>query len=365
MNLPRLASDNHHFMLIIFLLLCVMGINAFFTMPRSEDPPLTLPGASIIIVYPGANPADLEELIVEPVEEAINELEDIKRIETTVKDGIVNTAVEFTFGTDAGDKFSEVVQQVNAIRNELPEDIYSLTINKWSSNDVTILQLAFVSDSAEYRLLEEKADRLKKEVERINGVRMVEIVGLPRQEIRVALNNTKMALMNISADQVAAAIQSNNLNIPGGSIRSGMISFTVKTSGSYKSLDEINNTVVGTWQGKMVFMRDVANVSFDYEDPSWIARFNGHRAVFLTVKQKENINIFSITENIQSIIEKAKQNTADGIRIFTVFDQSEGVNNRISIFLSSLLQGIILVGAIIFFSLGYRVALLVMLAVPC
>jgi multidrug efflux pump subunit AcrB len=364
MKIPKLASDNHQFMLIIFLLLCIMGLNAFFTMPRSEDPPLQLPGASVVVVYPGANPADLEELIVTPLEEAINELEDIKRIETTVKDGIVSTAVEFTFGTDADDKFNDVVQQVNAIRGDLPEDLYSLTITKWSSSDVNILQLAFVSDSVEYRILEEKADRLKKEIEQISGVKLVEIVGLPDQEIRISLDLAKMALMNIPLDQVAAVIVANNLNIPGGNIRSGNISFPVKTSGSYNDLDEIRQTVVGSWQGRIIYLHDIASVEYAYEDPSWIARFNGHRAVFLTVKQKENINIFSINETIQSVIEKARRNTGDGISIQTVFDQAESVNNRINTFLSNLLQGMVLVGAIIFLSLGFRVALMVILAVP-
>ena len=83
MKLPKLAIENHQFTLMIFLLLLIMGIYSFFTMPRTEDPPLQLPGASIIIVYPGANPTDREELIVSPVEEALNELDDIKKMERT------------------------------------------------------------------------------------------------------------------------------------------------------------------------------------------------------------------------------------------------------------------------------------------
>lgn len=98
MNLPKLASDNHQFVIIIFLLLIFLGVNAFFTMPRTEDPPLTMPGASVFVVLPGASPEDLEELVVNPLEESINELEEIKSIETTIIDGVVSLAVEFIFG---------------------------------------------------------------------------------------------------------------------------------------------------------------------------------------------------------------------------------------------------------------------------
>jgi multidrug efflux pump subunit AcrB len=182
MNIPKLASENHHFMVILFVLLTVLGIYSFFTMPRTEDPPITLPGASVIVVLPGASSGDLEKLVADPIEEALNELEDIKSIETTIREGIVAVSIEFIFQTDPQDKYSEVVQQVNAIRDDLPEEIYSLSFSKWSSTDVNILQVAFVSDSAEYSIIEDQAEELKKDIEKINGVKAVDIYGLPSQK---------------------------------------------------------------------------------------------------------------------------------------------------------------------------------------
>lgn len=364
MNIPKLASDNHQFVIIIFLLLTFLGVNAFFTMPRTEDPPVTVPGASVVVVIPGASPADLEELVADPLEAALNELEDVDAIESTIKEGVVSVSVEFVFKTDAEDKYGEVVQQVNAVRNALPEEIYSLNTYKWNTTDVNILQLAFVSDSVEYSILEDHAERLKKDIELIKGVKAVDIYGCPRQEVRVSLDVSKMSMMNISLSQVSNAIVSNNMNIPGGSIRTGYTSFTVKTSGFYESLDEIRNTVVGSYQGSIIMLRDIASVNFDYEDESWITRFNGRRAIFLTAKQKEGVNIFDISAEMKQAVDKASKNAGDGIELMTVFDQSVGVDHRIRGFLYNLLQGIFIVGIIIFISLGYRAALLVILAVP-
>ena len=89
MIIPRIALDNSRFTLVVFLLLLLFGTGSFLTMPRSEDPPLQIPGASVIIIYPGGNPIDLEQLIASPLEEALNELDDIKRLTSTMRDGIV------------------------------------------------------------------------------------------------------------------------------------------------------------------------------------------------------------------------------------------------------------------------------------
>ena len=235
-------------------------------MPRSEDPPLDVPGASVIIIYPGSNPVDLEQLVANPLEEALNELDDIKRMETTMRDGILITSIEFTFNTDPDEKYDEVSQQVNSIRSDLPEDIYDVNILEWNSTDVVMMHLAMVSETAEFAVLEKEADKLKKRMEKVPGVKAVEILAAPKEELRISLDMEKMSQMNISIDMVSRAILSNNANIPGGSIEIGERDFGIKTSGSYKNLDEIRRTVVSSYQGKNIYLENIASVDFDYED---------------------------------------------------------------------------------------------------
>ena len=166
MKIPGLAIKNHQFTLTAFSLLLIIGITSFLTMPRSEDPPLDVPGASVIIIYPGSNPIDLEQLVASPLEEALNELDDIKRMETSMRDGILITSIEFSFDTDPDEKFDEVSQQVNSIHSDLPEEIYDVDILEWSSTDVVIMHLALVSETAEYALMEKTAEKLKKKMEK-------------------------------------------------------------------------------------------------------------------------------------------------------------------------------------------------------
>jgi multidrug efflux pump subunit AcrB len=364
MKLPRLAIENYQFTIIVVTLLLVWGGISFLTMPRTEDPPLRLPGASVIVIYPGGTPADLEELIASPLEESINELDDIKRMETSMRDGIVVTSVEFTFGTNADKKFDEVVQQVNGVKVKLPQDIYSVEVLQWTSSDVVIMQLAMVSETEPFSYLEAKAEELKKSIEGVGGVKTVDLLALPAQEVRVSLDLEKMAQMNISLQQVGSAIMSNNANIPGGNIEIGQRDFGIRTSGSYKSLDEIRNTVVSSYNGRLIYLENIASVQFDYEDEKYLARYDGRRCIFLAVKQKAGYNIYSIRKGVRPVLEEYRAGLNSSTEMLTVFDQSESVDKRINGFLENILEGIVLVGMVIFLSLGFRASLIVMFAIP-
>lgn len=364
MLLPKIAIKNYQFTIIVFLLLTIFGLTTYFSMPRMENPSIYIPGGSIVVIYPGASPADLEQLVAEPIEESINELDDIKKINTTLLDGLASIAVEFEFETDAKEKFDELVSKVNSVKRDLPEEIFDIQMTRWTSSDVNILQLAFVSEDADYLTLKNTAESLKSNIERKKGVRKVEIQGFPEREVRISLNLEKMALLNISLDQVSNAIQSNNANIPGGNLSLEGRNFGVKTSGLYNNLDEIKQTVVHSYQGRLIHLENIANVDYKYEDINYHARFNGERCIFLSVQQKDYVNIFDILDEINPVIVDFEKSLPENVRIERVFDQSKFVDDRINGFLNNLLQGIILVGLIIFLALGVKSAIIVIFAIP-
>ncbi len=364
MKLPGFAIRNYQFTLLISIILMFMGIRSFLTMPQTENPTIYVPGGTIYIIFPGANPQDLEQLVAFPIEEALNELDDIKMIQTELKDGIAVISVEFSYDTDAEEKFDEVVQQVNGVRNSLPEGIVYFDVMKWSSGDIAMLQLAFISGSLPYAEMEDQAERLKRELEKVGGVKRVEIVAVPEQEIRISLDMEKMAEMNISINQVEQAIQSNNANIPGGAIKLEGKSFGIKTSGSYNNLDEIGNTVVQSYMGKLIYLKQIASIDYDYKDINYYARFNRERCIFLTVHPKEDWNVIDLSDELKPRVERYSHLIPEEMRIEYVFDQSEVIRTRINGFMKNLLQGIFLVGVIILLSLGFRSAIIVILAIP-
>jgi multidrug efflux pump subunit AcrB len=150
MRLPAIAIDNYQFTLVMVFLLTALGIVSFLTMPRSEDPLVEFSGGNIVAVYPGTSPEDLEQLVVDPLEEEINELEEIGSIETTIEDGLVFMNIEFLYGTDPDEKYDELVEVINRIRPELPEGVVSVETQAIKPSEVSILHLALVSDNVPY-----------------------------------------------------------------------------------------------------------------------------------------------------------------------------------------------------------------------
>ncbi|MFM2249655.1 MAG: hypothetical protein RLZZ358_582, partial [Bacteroidota bacterium] len=197
MKISDFAVKNYQFTLVIFLMTVVLGLTTFLNMPRSEDPVINSPNFPIVVIYPGASPEDLEELVVDPLEKTIYALENIKRIETEIKDGAAILLVEYNYNEDVDEKYQELVREVNTLRPQLPAEIFSIEVKKVRPSDVNILQIALVSENASRESLKTEADRLQKDLESITELKNVKIHGLPAQIVKVELQLDKVATLNI------------------------------------------------------------------------------------------------------------------------------------------------------------------------
>ena len=364
MQLPALAIRNHQFTTILFLILVILGVISFFTMPRSEDPQFDFSAAVIKVVSPGTIPLDMEKLVVDPIEEALNELEDIKNIKTSVEDGLTVIRIEFLYGTDPDEKYDEVVAGIARIRDELPSSIVALKIDKISPADVSILQLALVSEQASYKDLKRHAEALEQRLERASGVKRVDVEALPELEVQIQVDQKKINALGISLDDVFNAVQTSAQNLPGGHANSGDRRFTVRTSGDYQSLEQIEDTVIRGFQGKFIYLRDIAEISLGETLPTYRAKFNGQRAVFVSVVQRQGSQIFNVMEGVQAQLDQYNPRIPEDIQLMTVMDQSLSVERQVSGFFNSLNQGLILVAILSIIVLGLKPSLVVVSAVP-
>src|SRR4051794_29288543 len=330
MDLLEFPVRRYQFTLVAFLLLIVMGWFAFSSVPREEDPFFKIPGFFISAIYPGADPKDLERLVVKPIEDRLAELDDVKQIETTINDGVAVVAIEFLAKADADKKYDEVTREVNALQPELPSDIAKLEIRKLSPGLVNIVELALVSDDATYRELEDYARELKDTLKTVDGIRTAETWAYPRRELRVEVDLKRMAELGVTPGRVIQAVQSENASIPAGAVDLGARSFSLKTSGNYTSLDEVRDTVVASVNGRIVRVRDLANVSWESQPWSYVGRFNGKRAVFVTANQKEGYNILQVRERLNQALDRFDATLPKRIHMERGFDQSRNVGNRLS-----------------------------------
>ncbi|GAB3945922.1 efflux RND transporter permease subunit [Spirosoma harenae] len=363
MNLSEFSVKNWQFMLVLFLGVAALGVNSLLNMPRGEDPEFIAPSFAVAVIYPGTDALDMEKLVVDPGEARFNALENMNHVITNVDDGLAVFRLDYDYGVDAEEKYQEVIREVNALKGELPSDIYRVDIKKFSPTDVNIVQVALLSEVASSKELGEYADKLKEEFEKIKSLKNAEDWGYPASVVRVSLNIEKMAQNGIAVNRVLGALQAENLNIPGGNIQAGTRKFNVKTSGDYQSLDEIRNTIVSTNGQKIIYLRDVADVDFNYEDETHITRLNGHRAVLVTAGQKMGENIAKIGEQLNPVIDRFAKTLPPHITLVKNFDQTVSVNKRLDHFLQDFGLAILLV-SLTLLPLGFRAAVVVMISIP-
>lgn len=363
MNFTNYAIKNYQFTLIITLMVAALGVSSLLTMPRAEDPDMHAPVYPVTVLYPGTSPKDMEELVVKPLEQKIYSLENIKKIKTTIADGLAVLTVEYDYEVDVDDKFQELTREVNAMKSELPEDIYSINVADFDPSDVNILQMELVSENASRDKLRKTARDFKDELEKVSDLKDVEIQGLSDQIIRVDLDMSKMARMNIPLNVVNQSIKSELAKIPGGSVHEGHKSYNIKTDGNLESLNEIKHIILGGSKERSIHLKDIAQVYFDYSQKRHIVRLNGYRAVTLVAALKSGENITSAQEDYKPVIDDFKKSLPENIDLVVHFDQADNVNNRLGGLGEDFLIAIALV-LLTLLPLGNRASLVVMLAIP-
>jgi multidrug efflux pump subunit AcrB len=363
MSIWAFAVRRWQFTLVMFALLVALGFASFSNIARSEDPLFPFPSATITVVWPGANPADMERLVVKPLEDAINTLDNVKKMVSSAYDGLAVVHTEFFYGGDPEKKQDEVIREFNRIRSSLPADLAQIDIRKDSPGLVNIVQMALVSDTASWRELKEKAENLKDVFETVPGVRTSETWAYPSPEVRVAIDLQRLMRTGVPLDRVIQSIQGQNQNVPGGSVDVGVRRYNLRTSGSYSSLEQIGDTVVGSGTAGLVKVRDVAEVSWQTEEQAYTGRYNGKRAVFITANQKDNTNIFKVRDGIYAKLAEFEKTLPSSIKLERGFDQSKNVSNRLSQLGEDFAIAIALV-LLTLLPLGLRAAGVVMISIP-
>ena len=363
MRITDFAVKNYPFTLIVFLLISVIGAFTVINMPRSEDPELNAPIFPVTIIYPGTSPVDIEELVIKPMEKALYGLENIRRLKSIIGDGYAVIRVEFKYGVDVDEKYQELVRELASLKGKLPSDMDLPTVEKVSPSNVNVIQTALISETATWKQLKIEADKLAESLEKIPALKNIEIAGLPEEQIQISLDFERMARLGVSQQAVINNLQSELANIPSGSIDVGNRYFNVKSSGNFREVEEIKNTLVYSANNRNVQLRDIANVSMTFSERDHITRLNGHRGIFVVAAQKSKENIAVTQIAYQPILEKFKKSLPSNIDMIHHFDQAEVVQKRLSGLGFDFIWAILLV-AFTLLPLGFRPAIIVMISIP-
>jgi multidrug efflux pump subunit AcrB len=363
MHVAEFAVRRWQFTLVVFLALVALGVSSLFGIPKAEDPTFPYPNFAVVAVLPGASPSDVERLVVDPIEAELKGLDDVKSIKTTIDDGLAVVQIEFTAGADPARKRDEVIRETTALRPRLPPELARLQVEEFNAARVNILQVALATDTVPYRDLDRLARDLKARLEAVPGVGKVEIAGLPRQEVQVALDPERLAALGISPLEVYQAIGADAQAIPAGALDAGARQLSVKTSGDYGSIEEIADTVVRMVGGRAVRVRDLGEVAQRDVEATHLVRFDGKRAVLVAANQKEKQNIFAVRKGLGEVLEAFRPLLPPGVALQTSFDQTVNVEHRLSGFARDFAIAVLLV-LVTLLPLGLRASGVVMISIP-
>jgi len=380
MGITRLSIARPLTMLMIILALVVLGYRSLTELPVDRYPSVDFPFVSVITVFPGAGPEDVEDLVVKPIEDAVAGIPGIDQLLSTSQEGVGVVVVAFEEGVDGDQAAIEVERQVATVRGGLPAEAFDPSIIKADINAIPIMEIILSGPQGQDALSEVARDEIKPRLQTIRGVAAVSISGGRESEIHVAADPAKLAAFGIPLEVVQQALVLNNLTFPAGSIEEGRQKTSVRSVGEFTSLEEIESVVVaggpspfaagpppmpGQDTGGLVYLRDVAKVEEDYEDKSQVLRYNGEEAVNISVIKTSDANTIELADSVREVIEELNQELPASAEMTIVADDSEFTRESVAAVQEDLILAVLVTGLVMLVFLHtVRSTLIVLLAIP-
>jgi len=362
-DVTRFAVERWQITVLLFLMSLGLGVSSWLGIPRAEDPDFPVPVFTAIVVYPGATPSDVEQLVIDPIEKTLRGLPRLKRLESTSRDGVGILKAEFDVGVNAERQYDEVVREVNALRPSLPAGVQSVKVQRNENSDIVVFQLALVSPTAPWPTLDATAKRVQEALVRVSGVKAVERLGAPPRELQVTLRPGRMSALGIPPAQLLQVLASDNTEIPSGSVDVGTQRYSVGTSGRYRTPEDVARTVVTAGPAGVVRVSDLADVAWGDGEPTHLARHNGERAMWVTVTAQSGTNISAVRDAVWHALDAVEPSLPPGITLARGFDQAQNVEARLSRLGWDFVIAIALV-LLTLLPLGSRASLVVMISIP-
>ncbi len=364
-KLTTWAVNNTTTVLFLTVLIVIMGISTYISLPKENFPEVKVPKIYIGTTHPGNSPQDIENLITRPIEKELNTISSIESITSTSIQDYSTIVVEFTTATEVEDALTKVKDAVDKAKAELPSDLdRDPNIFEMDMSEFPILNIN-LSGNFSVDQLKEYAEYLKDEVEKFSEISKAEIHGLDEKEVKIGVDPFKLEAMDLNFGDIENAIASENVTMSGGSYRSGGVRRTVRIDGEFKEPEELLDVIIKHEEGNIVYLRDVATVNFDYKEKANYARLGNKSVIMVDVVKRSGANLLMATDKIGLLLARAKKDVfPEGLEIVVTNDQSKQTREMVSNLENSIIFGVILVVLVLLFFLGTRNALFVGMAIP-
>ncbi|MBN6110638.1 efflux RND transporter permease subunit [Xanthomonas bonasiae] len=365
-NLSALAVRERSITLFLIFLISVAGVLAFFQLGRAEDPPFTIKQMTVVTAWPGATAQEMQDQVAEPLEKRLQELRWYDRAETYTRPGLAFTMISLLDSTPPAQVQEEFYQARKKLGDEarkLPAGVIGPMLNDEYA-DVTFALFALKAKGEPQRLLVRDAETLRQQLLHVPGVKKVNIIGEQPERIFVSFSHDRLATLGVAPQDIFAALNSQNVLTPAGSIETKGPQVFLRVDGAFDSLEKIRQTPIVA-QGRTLKLSDVATVERGYEDPAtFLVRNNGEPALLLGVVMRDDWNGLDLGKALEAEVTKVNAGLPLGMTLSKVTDQAVNIGSAVDEFMVKFFVALLVVMVVCFVSMGWRVGLVVAAAVP-
>ena len=359
------SIDNRTSIYVLTIFITLLGLMSYVEIPKEQFPEIVIPTIIVSTPYPGTSPEDMENLVTRPIEKQVKSLADVKKITSASVQDFSNIVVEFNPGLDVAEAKQRVRDAVDKAKPDLPNNLpKEPDIKEFDISEIPIMNINIAGDY-DLQRLKKYAEEAQDRIETLPGITRVDIIGALEREIQVDVDMYRMQAASVSFTDIERAIASENVTISAGNITNYGTKRTIRVTGQFRSPEEINQIMIKSSSGAIVYIRDIADVKDSFKEQESFARFDGKNVITLNVIKKSGANLLIASDAIKEIMKELGENSyPPDLTVTLTGDQSQFTRSTLEELNNTIIIGFLLVTVVLMFFMGLNNAFFVGLSVP-
>lgn len=350
---------------LIFIAVIVFGLFSVSKLGVDQYPDIEVPYISVITMYAGGNAEDIETNITRVLEDQLNSVDNLDKITSTSSDNVSIIMLEFEYGCDLTEAANDVRDVVSRSQSLLPDGVEYPTVMKFSTSMMPIMMLSITADESYAALAKILDDKMVNELNRINGIGSVAVIGAREREVQVNVDPKKLEAYGLTIESLGGIIAAENVNIPAGSLDLGNQTFNLKSDLEFDDSRELRDIVISNIGGRTVKLTDVAEIRDTLEKATMDERINGRQGVRVIIQKQTGANTVQIIEDVQKELKTIIPTLPPDCKVETIFESSREINDAINSLTETIMFAFIFVILVVMIFLGrWRATFIICLTIP-
>ena len=365
MSIARKNLEHPVLVLIVFALLAAVGLFTLKNVALGLFPDIDSPYVMVSATYANAGPESVEKTVTEILEGALISVNGLKNLYSTSTESGSSIQLEFNYGIDIESAVNDIRDKLGRVQRQLPDAVNSPTIFRFNGDSKPIMRIAVRGNRALSDIKEIAEDTISDIFEQADGVAEASVMGGKTKIVRIELDQNRLAAYGFTVSQVSSALAKQNLDLGGGKLNEGQKDYVVRTTGEFKSLEEINNTLIQTVNGYDVKLSDIGNAFWGFQDITRDVFINGEHGVYITITKQTDANSVTVSNNVHEKIEELKETLPSDIKLEIISDDTDAIRETINTLVDSAWQGLLLAVIVLFIFLqNVKSTIIIAISIP-